>query len=101
MTHAIPDGTLIESDRVAGVRENGNDLWFSQKHKSFGGNVQFLSTPDGTPLWVSDVEPGSTPGHHRRRHPCPARPLQGRGRSRPECDRPASIQDDSAAPPSR
>ncbi|WP_089102831.1 transposase family protein [Streptomyces hyaluromycini] len=61
MTHVILDGTLIESDRIAGVRDNGNDLWFSQKHKAFGGNVQFLSAPDGTPLWVSDVEPGSTP----------------------------------------
>ncbi|WP_436841900.1 transposase family protein [Streptomyces bobili] len=61
MTHVILDGTLIESDRLAGVRENGNDLWFSQKPKAFGGNIQFLSAPDGTPLWVSDVEPGSTP----------------------------------------
>ncbi|GHJ40826.1 transposase family protein [Streptomyces sp. TS71-3] len=61
MTHVILDGTLIESDRLAGVRDNGNDLWFSQKHKAFGGNVQFLSSPNGTPLWVSDVEPGSTP----------------------------------------
>jgi hypothetical protein len=61
MTHVIPDGTLIASDRLAGVRENGNGLWFSKKHKAFGGNVQFLSAPDGTPLWVSDVEPGSTP----------------------------------------
>ncbi|WNI15461.1 transposase family protein [Actinacidiphila sp. ITFR-21] len=61
MTHVILDGTLIESDRLAGVRDNGNDLWFSRKHKAFGGNVQFLSAPDGTPLWVSDVEPGSTP----------------------------------------
>ena len=61
MTHVILDGTLIACDRLAGVRENGNDLWFSQKHKSFGGNVQFLAAPDGTPLWVSDVEPGSTP----------------------------------------
>ncbi len=61
MTHLVLDGTLIESDRVAGVRENGNDLWFSQKHKQFGGNVQFLAAPDGTPLWVSEVEPGSTP----------------------------------------
>jgi hypothetical protein len=61
MTHVILDGTLIESDRLAGVRDNGNDLWFSQKHKAFGGNVQFLSAPDGTPLWVSDGEPGSTP----------------------------------------
>ncbi|MFB6678284.1 transposase family protein [Streptomyces sp. NPDC056390] len=34
---------------------------FSQKHKSFGGNIQFLSAPDGTPLWISDVEPRSTP----------------------------------------
>ncbi|MDT0347408.1 transposase family protein [Streptomyces litchfieldiae] len=61
MTHVVLDGTLITSDRLAGVRENGNDLWFSKKHKAFGGNVQFLSAPDGTPLWVSDVEPGSTP----------------------------------------
>ncbi|MET8328507.1 transposase family protein [Streptomyces sp. NPDC005181] len=60
-SHVIPDGMLIESDRLAGTRDNGNDLWFSQKHKSFGGNVQFLSAPDGTPLWVSDAEPGSTP----------------------------------------
>lgn len=60
-THVILDGTLIESDRVAGVRDNGNDLWFSQKHKAFGGNVQFLSAPDSTPLWVSEAEPGSVP----------------------------------------
>ncbi|MGX4694512.1 transposase family protein [Streptomyces sp. JNUCC 63] len=61
MTHVILDGTLIETDRLAGVRDNGNDLWFRQKHKVFGGNVQFLAAPDGTPLWVSDAEPGSTP----------------------------------------
>lgn len=42
MTHVILDSTLIESDRLAGVRDNGNDLWFSQKHKTFGGKVQFL-----------------------------------------------------------
>ncbi|MFC9915737.1 transposase family protein [Streptomyces sp. NPDC127197] len=61
MTHVVLDGTLIECDRVAGARENGNDWRFSQKHKVFGGNVQFLSAPDGTPLWVSEVEPGSVP----------------------------------------
>lgn len=61
MTHVVLDGTLIESDRLAGVRENGNDLWYNQKHKAFGGNIQFLAAPDGIPLWVSDVEPGSTP----------------------------------------
>jgi hypothetical protein len=59
--HVILDGTLIASDRLTGVRDNGNDLWFSKKHKAFGGNVQFLSAPDGTPLWVSEVEPGSVP----------------------------------------
>jgi hypothetical protein len=61
MTHVVLDGTLIACDRLAGVRGNGNDLWFSQKHKNFGGNIQFLAAPDGTPLWVSEVEPGSTP----------------------------------------
>ncbi|MFD4977458.1 transposase family protein [Streptomyces sp. NPDC058424] len=69
MTHVVLDGTLIACDRLAGVRENGNDLWFSRKHKSFGGNIQILAAPDGTPLWVSDVEPGSTPGHHRGPYP--------------------------------
>lgn len=77
MTHTILDGTLITCDRIAGVGENGNDLWFSQKHKAFCGNIQFLSAPDGTPLWVFNVEPGSTPRHHRRPHPHPARPVQG------------------------
>ncbi|MER5369470.1 transposase family protein [Streptomyces sp. NPDC002722] len=61
MTHAFLDGTLIASDRLAGVCENGNDQWFSKKHKAFGGNIQFLAAPDGTPLWISHVEPGSTP----------------------------------------
>ncbi|GGT02648.1 transposase family protein [Nonomuraea spiralis] len=61
MTHVILDGTLIASDHVAGLRENGNDLWFSQKHKAFGGNVQFPAAPDGIPRWVSDAEPGSAP----------------------------------------
>jgi hypothetical protein len=49
LAHVVLDGTLIECDRLAGIRDNGNDLWFSQKHKSFGRNVQFLSAPDGTP----------------------------------------------------
>ena len=112
ITHVILDDTLIECDRVAGVRENSNDLSFSQKHKAFGGNVQFLASPDGTPLWVSEVEPGSTPditatrihvlpalyrtaaeglptprgqGLHRRRnwHPRPGPPPQGADRTDP------------------
>lgn len=59
MSHVILDGTLIACDRVAGVTENGNDLWYSGKAKHFAGNVQFITAPDGTPLWVSEVEPGS------------------------------------------
>ncbi|WP_193241587.1 hypothetical protein [Streptomyces phaeolivaceus] len=61
VTHVILDGTLIEPDRLTRVRDNSNDLLFSQKRKAFGGNGQFLAVPDGTPLWVSGVEPGSTP----------------------------------------
>ncbi|WP_393087063.1 hypothetical protein [Streptomyces sp. LN704] len=51
MTQVILDGTLIESDRVAGMRENGNDLWFSCTHQAFGVDVQFLSaTPRALPV---------------------------------------------------
>ncbi|MFF2412420.1 transposase family protein [Streptomyces sp. NPDC058092] len=57
--------------KFARIGDRGS-LRFSQ-HKAFGGNVQFLSAPDGTPLWVSDVEPGSTPDiTAARRHALPA-----------------------------
>lgn len=59
LSHVVLDGTLIDTDRLAGRTGEGNHLWYSGKHKRFGGNVQFLSAPDGTPLWTSDVEPGS------------------------------------------
>ena len=63
-THVILDGTLIRSDRVAVTTQNEKgktiNLWYSGKHKAFGGNVQFLSTADGFPLWCSDVSPGSS-----------------------------------------
>ena len=35
------------------------DLWYSGKAHEHGGNIQALSGPDGFPLWVADVEPGS------------------------------------------
>jgi hypothetical protein len=64
MSHVILDGTLIRTDRVAGTVLNTKakeiDAWYSGKHGHFGGNVQFLATPDGTPVWTSDVQPGST-----------------------------------------
>jgi hypothetical protein len=62
-THVILDGTLIHSDRVAATCENtaGKTInqWYSGKHKAFGGNIQFLSTTDGFPLWCSNISPGS------------------------------------------
>ncbi|MBA8827775.1 hypothetical protein FHX42_005182 [Saccharopolyspora lacisalsi] len=36
------------------------DLWYSGKAGEHGENIQALSAPTGTPLWTSDVEPGST-----------------------------------------
>ena len=54
------DGTLIPTDRVAARAEAGHHLWYSGKHRAFGGSVQVLTDPTGFPLWVSDVRPGST-----------------------------------------
>ena len=55
------DGTLIRTDRVA-ARDPGTGyhLWYSGKHKAFGGNVQVLADRTGHPVWTSPVEPGST-----------------------------------------
>jgi len=57
------DGTLIPTDRVAArVEVNGkpaHHLWFSGKHRVFGGTVQVLTDHTGFPLWVSAVRPGS------------------------------------------
>jgi hypothetical protein len=66
-THVILDGTVIPCDRVAAttIKTKGRNrgatvhLWYSGKHRGFGGNIQFLATPDGFPLWVSAVLPGS------------------------------------------
>src|SRR5215207_10994694 len=54
------DGTLVPTDRVAARAEAGHNLWYSGKHRAFGGNVQVLTDPGGFPLWVSAVRPGST-----------------------------------------
>ena len=66
-THLILDGSLFPCDRVAAttIKTKGRNrgatvhLWYSGKHRAFGGNIQFLATPDGFPLWVSPVLPGS------------------------------------------
>jgi hypothetical protein len=60
-THVTLDGTLIGTDRCRTVNpDTGLDLWYSGKHRAPGGNVQIVSDPDGHPVAVSDVEPGST-----------------------------------------
>nr|WP_225956250.1 transposase family protein [Amycolatopsis lexingtonensis] len=66
-THVILDGSLISCDRVAATttKTKGKNrgrtvhLWYSGKHRAFGGNIQFLASADGFPLWVSPVLPGS------------------------------------------
>ena len=42
--------------------ESGHDLWYSGKHRAHGGNVQVLCDPEGPPVAVSDVQPGSMHG---------------------------------------
>lgn len=62
-THLILDGKLFSSDRLGEktISRKGHqiDLWYSDKAHEPGGNVQALSAPDGFPLWISEVEPGS------------------------------------------
>ena len=53
------DGTLVRTDRVAARTQAGNHLWYSGKHKAFGGNVQVLTDHTGLPVWTAPVEPGS------------------------------------------
>lgn len=64
MAYVILDGTVITTDRVGekttSVHGKTIDLWYSGKAGEHGGNIQALSAPNGFPLWVSDVEPGST-----------------------------------------
>lgn len=36
----------------------GVDLYWSDKHHHHGGSIQVISTPDGWPLWTSEVRPG-------------------------------------------
>jgi hypothetical protein len=63
LPHLILDGKLIPSDRCAeqtiSVKGKGIDLWYSGKAHAHGGNVQALFAPNGFPLWISHVAPGS------------------------------------------
>jgi hypothetical protein len=61
--HVILDGTVIPADRcrqkTRSVRGELIDAWYSGKAHAHGGNIQAVMAPDGFPLWVSPVEPGS------------------------------------------
>jgi hypothetical protein len=63
LTHLILDGKVFSADRygekTVSVKGEAIDLWYSGKAHEHGGNIQALSAPNGLPLWVSDVEPGS------------------------------------------
>ncbi|RCG32868.1 IS5/IS1182 family transposase [Sphaerisporangium album] len=52
--YVVLDGTLIAIDRVKADRP-----YYSGKHKIHGMNLQLISSPDGTILWVSGPTPGS------------------------------------------
>jgi DDE superfamily endonuclease len=61
--HVILDGKIIPCDRckepAVSVKGQLIDLWYSGKAHCHGGNIQAVLAPDGFPLWISDVEPGS------------------------------------------
>jgi DDE superfamily endonuclease len=61
--HVILDGTVISADRcrqkTLSVQGELIDVWYSGKAHAHGGNIQAVIAPDGFPLWVSPVEPGS------------------------------------------
>ena len=62
--YLILDGKLFTADRCAEPTTNTHgepiDLWYSGKAAEHGGNLQALAAPNGFPLWISPVEPGST-----------------------------------------
>jgi DDE superfamily endonuclease len=63
LSHVILDGKVIPCDRckepAVSVKGEVIDVWYSGKAHAHGGNIQAVTAPDGFPLWVSEVEPGS------------------------------------------
>jgi hypothetical protein len=61
--YVILDGKIVNSDRCREktLSRKGKDIdvWYSGKKKDFGGNIQAVFYPDGRPMRVSDVLPGS------------------------------------------
>jgi hypothetical protein len=63
LAYVILDGTLISTDRCAeptlSVKGEPIDLWYSGKAHHHAANLQALSAPNGLPLWIGGIEPGS------------------------------------------
>ena len=63
LSHVILDGKIIPADRcretTLSLQGEVIDLWYSGNAHTHGGNIQAVLGPDGFPLWVSAVEPGS------------------------------------------
>ncbi|WP_232831989.1 transposase family protein [Nocardiopsis sp. FIRDI 009] len=63
VSHLVLDGMVIPTDRCSekttSVRGQSIDLWYSGKAHHHGGNVQGVMEPDGFPVFISHVEPGS------------------------------------------
>jgi DDE superfamily endonuclease len=61
--HLILDGKVVDSDRYGEKKTSKKgktiDAYYSGKTHDFGGNIQGLMLPDGFPIWISDVAPGS------------------------------------------
>ncbi|MGH4016081.1 MAG: transposase family protein [Pseudonocardiaceae bacterium] len=61
--HVVLDGKVVDTDRlrVKKVSTKGTtiDAWYSGKTHDLGGNIHALFRPDGLPIWVFPVEPGS------------------------------------------
>ncbi len=62
-SHVVLDGKVVDTDRLRikklSAKGKTIDAWYSGKTRDFGGNIQALFRPDGLPVWVSQVEPGS------------------------------------------
>jgi DDE superfamily endonuclease len=58
--HGISRATAYRCrEKTLSVHGEVIDLWYSGKAHAHGGNIQAVIAPDGFPLWVSEVEPGS------------------------------------------
>jgi DDE superfamily endonuclease len=62
-SHVILDGKVVDTDRCRAKTTSRKgkqiDVWYSGKRHDFGGNIQAVMRPDGLPVWVGEVEPGS------------------------------------------